>query len=594
MQPGNAADRLWSESRSSPPKSRRSKLSSGNSRRGISLAGGQLNGALALRGRLDRPRIVHQGLAAFFGAAFVLLQVHHLFVGPELTASLEWIAGHYGQPRNWIFEETACQIIALGFLSAVFLILGRAQDRAAFRVAAFISTGLMVVLAVGGLGGLLNPLFDGTRVDGWPVLNRLLWYIVAGGVLGLLGYKLADEHRSPVVEALQACAVVLVSLGAVLIVRHAFAGPRLVPVNGATVGFFEAIMLTIVLLALTAATRLAHDLKKGTVLQHAIAILGGFVIAFAVLAVGLARNPILDRSGVAGPIIFNRILWGYGLLASAFAGAGAGWWMNSLPKLGRAFRTTAAAIAALGAFLLIRHGFHGAYLTSDVPVTLAEAGVYATLGFIAAIALMIAGSVTLQRRQVSIDPISVAIGSCTVFAVLAFVASPAVTGQPLAGILILDNALIGYLMPSVMAFIAALWTRAYLDRPSIERLFGVTAILGALCYVLIEVRRAFVGPDLFSDDIGAGELYAYSAAILIFGIALLAMGFKLRSKDLRLASLGVVTIAICKAFLVDMSGLEGLLRALSFIGLGGSLVAIGLAYQRLLRKEASSVGTGPR
>jgi uncharacterized membrane protein len=33
-----------------------------------------------------------------------------------------------------------------------------------------------------------------------------------------------------------------------------------------------------------------------------------------------------------------------------------------------------------------------------------------------------------------------------------------------------------------------------------------------------------------------------------------------------------------------MSGLEGLLRALSFIGLGGSLVAIGLAYQRVLRR----------
>lgn len=231
---------------------------------------------------------------------------------------------------------------------------------------------------------------------------------------------------------------------------------------------------------------------------------------------------------------------------------------------------------------------HGAYLTSDVPVTLAEAGVYATLGFIAAIALMIAGSVTLQRRQFSIDPISVAIASCSFFVVLAFIASPAVTGQPLAGILILDNALIGYLMPSFMVFTAALWARAYLDRPSIGRIFGITTILGTLCYVLIEVRRAFVGPDLFSDDIGAGELYAYSAAILLFGVALLAFGFKLRSKDLRLASLGIVTIAICKAFLVDMSGLEGLLRALSFIGLGGSLVAIGLAYQRLLKKEAAN------
>ena len=101
-----------------------------------------------------------------------------------------------------------------------------------------------------------------------------------------------------------------------------------------------------------------------------------------------------------------------------------------------------------------------------------------------------------------------------------------------------------------------------------------------MAYVVTEVRRAFVGPDPF----GAGERYADPAAILLYGVALLALGFRVRSRDLSLASLGIVTIAICKAFLIDMSGLEGLLRALSFIGLGGSLVAIGLAYQRVLRR----------
>jgi uncharacterized membrane protein len=53
-------------------------------------------------------------------------------------------------------------------------------------------------------------------------------------------------------------------------------------------------------------------------------------------------------------------------------------------------------------------------------------------------------------------------------------------------------------------------------------------------------------------------------------------------------SLGIVTIAICKAFLGHMSGLEGLLRALSFIA---SLVTIGLAYQRLLRRETKTAAS---
>ena len=37
-----------------------------------------------------------------------------------------------------------------------------------------------------------------------------------------------------------------------------------------------------------------------------------------------------------------------------------------------------------------------------------------------------------------------------------------------------------------------------------------------------------------------------------------------------------------KVFVVDLANLGGLVRALSFVGLGLALVAIGLAYQRLL------------
>ncbi len=223
-----------------------------------------------------------------------------------------------------------------------------------------------------------------------------------------------------------------------------------------------------------------------------------------------------------------------------------------------------------------------------MPVTLAESGIYASLAFMIAIAAMIVGSVRLQGSSIAIDPLFAAAASCGFFVLIAFIASPMVTEQPLAGILILDNALFGYLLPAAFAFAAAAWTRSYLAQPLMERIYGVTAILGGLAYVLVEVRRGFAGPDLFSSDVDASELYAYSAAILLYGIALLALGFRLRSRDLRLAALGIVTIAICKVFLVDMSGLEGLLRALSFIGLGASLVAIGLAYQHILRRGATA------
>jgi uncharacterized membrane protein len=240
----------------------------------------------------------------------------------------------------------------------------------------------------------------------------------------------------------------------------------------------------------------------------------------------------------------------------------------------------------LCAVLLLRHGFHGPLLVSEVPVTLAEAGWYAALGFIAAIAVMIAGSVRVFGRPVIIRADNAAMASCVAFGLLSgLLANPLLTEAPLAGPIILDNALVGYLMPSLLAFTAARWTREYVAAPLARRIFGATAIIGSLIYLLIEVRRWFVGPDLLVHGGSATELYAYSAAILLYGVALLALGFRLQSKDLRLASLAVVTVAICKAFLIDMSGLEGLLRALSFIGLGACLVGIGLAYQRLLRRE---------
>ena len=48
----------------------------------------------------------------------------------------------------------------------------------------------------------------------------------------------------------------------------------------------------------------------------------------------------------------------------------------------------------------------------------------------------------------------------------------------------------------------------------------------------------------------------------------------------------LIAVAVAKVFLFDMSELEGVLRALSFIGLGVVLIGIGLFYQKLLTRAA--------
>jgi len=105
-------------------------------------------------------------------------------------------------------------------------------------------------------------------------------------------------------------------------------------------------------------------------------------------------------------------------------------------------------------------------------------------------------------------------------------------------------------------------------------------------YMVLEIRRLFQGPriDIFRAT-GETELWAYSAALLLIGIVLLAVGLVRDIRLARLASAGYIFLAIGKVFLVDLSHLEGAMQALSFIGLGLTLVGIGLAYQKLLARH---------
>ena len=108
------------------------------------------------------------------------------------------------------------------------------------------------------------------------------------------------------------------------------------------------------------------------------------------------------------------------------------------------------------------------------------------------------------------------------------------------------------------------------------------ALIFALTYLTLEIRRLYRGPYLNGFGISGAEQYTYSIAWLAFGVALLGIGISVNSQRARLASAAVIALTILKAFLVDMSTLTGVYRALSFICLGLVLVGIGWLYQRVL------------
>jgi uncharacterized membrane protein len=155
---------------------------------------------------------------------------------------------------------------------------------------------------------------------------------------------------------------------------------------------------------------------------------------------------------------------------------------------------------------------------------------------------------------------------------------------PVGG-LFFNAILLAYGLPAVLAIVLALIART--TRPLPYRVVAAgTAVILALFYLTLEVRRFFHG-EILSGPTSDAEQYCYSSAWLVFGIALLAVGFLLRSQPARLLALGVIMLTIAKVFIVDTASISGIYRALSVIGLGVVLLGIGFLYQRVLFPRAT-------
>ena len=156
--------------------------------------------------------------------------------------------------------------------------------------------------------------------------------------------------------------------------------------------------------------------------------------------------------------------------------------------------------------------------------------------------------------------------------------NPVFTGEPVGG-RVLQALLLGYGVPAILMRPGAGHATA---RPAGYRMRLRTAMLLALVYLTLEVRRIFHGPVI------AGRSHRRRRAIHLFGgVARMrsrccCAASRWRSQPARLASAAVVLLTVAKVFLYDLAGAHGVFRALSLICLGLMLVGIGWLYQRLL------------
>jgi len=309
----------------------------------------------------------------------------------------------------------------------------------------------------------------------------------------------------------------------------------------------------------------------------ALRYLAAAIVVLVIVRVGYEPRIVGDDVGTTP--IFNWLLYGYGVPAASFWGAGYLLRQRADDAPARIADAAAILFTTLLALLEIRHYMNNGYIFRP-SAALAEIAMQVCVG--------LAMAIGLERLRVRTHSVVHNMGALLIFAAtmlgalfgLVVSVNPLLTGRPVGGAFF-NLILLGYGIPTLLAAILALTARTSRSLP--YRAVAATAAVGlALMYLGLEIRTLFHGEILTRGATTDAEQYAYSASWLVFGVSLLVAGFWLQSQPARLASAAVVALTIGKVFLIDMSGLTGIFRALSFIGLGVVLVGIGWLYQRML------------
>ncbi|MEP9388894.1 DUF2339 domain-containing protein [Mesorhizobium sp. KR9-304] len=317
-------------------------------------------------------------------------------------------------------------------------------------------------------------------------------------------------------------------------------------------------------------------------------VLGWLSVGAVIVVLGRAAfDPTIVGAMLSRTPVFNALLPGYGVPALAFGFAA---WQLARTTAGRprlVMEAAAALFTLLTLAMIVRHAMNGGVINTNAP-TLAEQAIY-TLIAIGAGAILVAldlrsPSSVLRIGSLAAGVVSVALVASQHFIVL----NPVVTDESTGKIPFFNLLFLAYLLPAIAAGALALYARG--RRPKwYSAMLGLLASALLFVYATLSVRRLFQGEHIgYWAGMGQLETYAYSALWLAMGVALLVAGVWQKSQVLRIASAVLIAVAVAKVFIFDMSELEGVLRALSFIGLGAVLIGIGLFYQKLLTRAAGS------
>lgn len=519
----------------------------------------------------------------------------------------------------------ASVLIGIGFVVAILLAAGlRAYEAAALSLTASVVLIMTFVLWPGPPSLRFDPSINTYENWSLPTDASLFCGCMILGSAALAFFptrRLWVAPRCPQTVAAiftaTACLVPLCALIVAYLRLHVSVGDSLLAASAGGVGFIALFAATLFRNRLVAERSAALRLGLGGFAATALAALalglvfeferGTLTIALALSALGaafvdrrldipslrwcvlglglvvaarLALDPQIVGAHLDKTPIFNWLLAGYGVPAAAFALSA---------RLMRARREdmpvrVAQGLAILLAIFLVffetRHALNGGDPFAPTFGFL-EQGLLATESFAFAIILTrldaTRSNIVLRSASLGLGLISFAV---SLFGLL-IIENPIMSSISIEGGFV-NTLWLAYLLPAILAY--ALNRVARGVRPDWYRLCArITAYALFFAFLNLQVRHIFHGEMLnILSWSSPTEVYSYSALWLALGILCLGLGIWRRSNEARIVSIILVALAVGKVFVLDLTGLTGILRALSFIGLGFVLIGIGFVYQKFV------------
>lgn len=173
-----------------------------------------------------------------------------------------------------------------------------------------------------------------------------------------------------------------------------------------------------------------------------------------------------------------------------------------------------------------------------------------------------------------------------------FLLSPTAMKQLLGGAPIANLGTLHYAGAALWLWLFARLEPSATVMPRATRALEISSLVAAIAAVMITVRQLVHGSDIATPPFTSAETYLYSAGLLVLAIAWLSRGIQTTNPVLRIAGLLLMTAVTFKVFIFDAAQLDGILRILSFLGLGIALIGIGWIHRKVMKSGEPETAAG--